>query len=48
MRTGTSDRDDWHVVQNLRRMHEDFRTIFGLVALQGYPAAEVPYVRVPL
>jgi len=43
--TGSFCLVDRVVALNLRRMHEDFRTIFGLVALQGYPAAEVPYVR---
>jgi polyisoprenyl-phosphate glycosyltransferase len=43
--TGSFCLVDRVVASNLRRMHEDFRTIFGLVALQGYPAAEVPYVR---
>jgi hypothetical protein len=36
---------DQVVAKNLRRMRENFRTIFGLVSIQGYPAAEVPYVR---
>ena len=39
--TGSFCLIDRAVAQNLRRMREDFRTIFGLVALQGYPAAEV-------
>jgi dolichol-phosphate mannosyltransferase len=43
--TGSFCLVDRTVVINLRRMREDFRTIFGLIALQGYPAAEVPYVR---
>jgi polyisoprenyl-phosphate glycosyltransferase len=43
--TGSFCLIDRVVAGNLRRMREDFRTIFGLVALQGYPAAEVPYVR---
>lgn len=43
--TGSFCLIDRVVVQNIRRMHEDFRTIFGLVAIQGYPAAEVPYAR---
>lgn len=43
--TGSFCLVDRVVAQNLRRMREDFRTIFGLVAMQGYTAAEVPYVR---
>jgi polyisoprenyl-phosphate glycosyltransferase len=43
--TGSFCLVDRVVAQNLRRMREDFRTIFGLVAMQGYAAAEVPYVR---
>ncbi|HET7342190.1 MAG TPA: glycosyltransferase family 2 protein [Methylomirabilota bacterium] len=43
--TGSFCLVDRVVAANVRRMHEDFRTIFGLVAVQGYPAAEVPYVR---
>ena len=43
--TGSFCLIDRTVVGNLRRMREDFRTIFGLISLQGYPAAEVPYVR---
>ena len=43
--TGSFCLIDRVVARNLRRMREDFRTIFGLVTLQGYPAAEVPYVR---
>jgi len=43
--TGSFCLIDRVVVQNIRRMREDFRTIFGLVAIQGYEAAEVPYVR---
>jgi glycosyltransferase involved in cell wall biosynthesis len=43
--TGSFCLIDRTVVANLRRMREDFRTIFGLISLQGYPAAEVPYVR---
>ena len=43
--TGSFCLVDRAVVANLRRMREDFRTIFGLISLQGYPAAEVPYVR---
>jgi len=44
--TGSFCLVDRSVVQNVRRMREDFRTIFGLIAIQGYRAAEVPYVRV--
>ncbi len=43
--TGSFCLIDRTVVLNLRTMREDFRTIFGLISLQGYPAAEVPYVR---
>jgi dolichol-phosphate mannosyltransferase len=43
--TGSFCLIDRVVVANLRRMREDFRTIFGLITVQGYPAAEVPYVR---
>jgi glycosyltransferase involved in cell wall biosynthesis len=43
--TGSFCLMDRVVARNLGRMREDFRTIFGLVALQGYPAAEVPYTR---
>ncbi|HSE06663.1 MAG TPA: glycosyltransferase family 2 protein [Methylomirabilota bacterium] len=43
--TGSFCLIDRTVAMNLRRMREDFRTIFGLIALQGYPAAEVPYAR---
>jgi glycosyltransferase involved in cell wall biosynthesis len=43
--TGSFCLVDRAVAMNLRRMREDFRTIFGLISLQGYPAAEVPYVR---
>jgi dolichol-phosphate mannosyltransferase len=44
--TGSFCLVDRSVVQNVRRMREDFRTIFGLIAIQGYRAAEVPYARV--
>jgi dolichol-phosphate mannosyltransferase len=43
--TGSFCLIDRVVVGNLRKMREDFRTIFGLITVQGYPAAEVPYVR---
>jgi polyisoprenyl-phosphate glycosyltransferase len=43
--TGSFCLIDRVVARNLRRLQEDFRTIFGLVAMQGYAAAEVPYVR---
>ncbi|PYM25841.1 MAG: hypothetical protein DMD78_05345 [Candidatus Rokuibacteriota bacterium] len=43
--TGSFCLIDRVVARNLTTMHEDFRTIFGLVAMQGYAAAEVPYVR---
>lgn len=43
--TGSFCLVDRVVAENVRRMHEDFRTIFGLIAIQGYRAAEVPYVR---
>jgi len=43
--TGSFCLIDRVVVQNLRRMREDFRTIFGLISIQGYPAAEVRYTR---
>ena len=43
--TGSFCLVDRAVARNLTTMREDFRTIFGLIALQGYAAAEVPYVR---
>jgi dolichol-phosphate mannosyltransferase len=43
--TGSFCLIDRTVVQNVRRMKEDFRTIFGLIAVQGYQAADVPYAR---
>ena len=43
--TGSFCLIDRTIVDNLRRMPENFRTIFGLISIQGYPAAEVPYVR---
>jgi polyisoprenyl-phosphate glycosyltransferase len=43
--TGSFCLIDRIVVQNVRRMGENFRTIFGLVSIQGYPAAEVLYTR---
>ncbi len=43
--TGSFCLIDRTVVQNLRHMKEDFRTIFGLIAIQGYRAAEIPYAR---
>ncbi|HEU4369340.1 MAG TPA: glycosyltransferase family 2 protein [Methylomirabilota bacterium] len=43
--TGSFCLIDRTIVANLSRMRESFRTIFGLIALQGYRAAEVPYVR---
>jgi polyisoprenyl-phosphate glycosyltransferase len=43
--TGSFCLIDRVVARNLRRMRENFRTIFGLISIQGYPAAEVPYVR---
>lgn len=43
--TGSFCLIDRSVVRNLRRMRENFRTIFGLITIQGYPSAEVAYVR---
>lgn len=43
--TGSFCLMDGVVARNLRHLRENFRTVFGLIALQGYPAAEVPYVR---
>lgn len=43
--TGSFCLIDRVVVENIRRMREDFRTLFGLVSIQGYRAAEMPYVR---
>lgn len=43
--TGSFCLIDRTIVENLRRMRENFRTIFGLISIQGYPAAEVPYLR---
>lgn len=43
--TGSFCLIDRVVVNNIHRMKESFRTIFGLIAIQGYPAAEVSFVR---
>jgi dolichol-phosphate mannosyltransferase len=43
--TGSFCLIDRIVVHNVRRMRENFRTIFGLISIQGYEAAEVLYTR---
>jgi dolichol-phosphate mannosyltransferase len=43
--TGSFCLIDRTIVENLRGMRENFRTIFGLISIQGYAADEVPYVR---